>query len=264
MKLSEIIDCIESIAPPHAAAAWDNSGMQVACHTEHVTHVAVCLDPTPQALTTALECGAGFVVSHHPLLLHARLPAITDAYHAVLSLLFRHDMGLYAAHTSLDAHPLRPAAPAAWLADALGLMGRTLLETTHRTTEQTYGFGLVGDLPEPLAPASLWRCLDACLPLAQARQCGAVPAYVRRVALCMGSGASLIKTAHSQRADVYITGDMKYHDALDAPLWLIDAGHHALEEEMTRCFAQTLAAALPIEVTHIPSQTPFRMCAVRV
>ncbi|MDD3684991.1 MAG: Nif3-like dinuclear metal center hexameric protein, partial [Desulfovibrio desulfuricans] len=97
MQHTEIIKAIEEIAPLAAAAGWDVSGQQVAAHRQDVAKLAVCLDPTPASVRTALEKGAQFVLSHHPLLLKAVLPHRLDDYHEVLRLLFQADVPLYAA-----------------------------------------------------------------------------------------------------------------------------------------------------------------------
>lgn len=114
MKQSELIGIIEETAPLHIAAPWDRSGVQVASSREDIRRLAVCLDPTPLSLRRALADGADMVLAHHPLILEGRFTDRLDNYHAALSLLFKADVPLYSAHTSLDANPLGPAS---WLAE---------------------------------------------------------------------------------------------------------------------------------------------------
>ena len=55
---------------------------------------------------------------------------------------------------------------------------------------------------------------------------------VKRIAICPGSGKSVIKTALSKNADVLVTGDIGHHDGIDAVaqgLAIIDAGHYGIE-----------------------------------
>lgn len=257
MKISNIIEYIEKIAPLTMAAAWDNSGMQAAARREEADHVAVCLDPTPSSIGAALDLGAQLVCSHHPLLMQPRLPHKVDAYHEVLSLLFRHDAALYAAHTSLDCNP---AGPAGWLADALDLRRREVLEPTGTLPDGGIGgFGLIGDLSEPVSWSALMQLLHRLIPLDAAVVCGSAPQSVRRVAYCPGSGASLVHAASRLGADLYITGDVKYHTALEAPLCVLDVGHHSLEEEMMRRFAAFLAARMPgARIEFVASASPLR------
>ena len=257
MKICEIINVIEKIAPLALAAPWDNSGMQVACFRKNIGHLTLCLDPTPETVRQALSLGAELICSHHPLLMQGRLPADTDNYHAVLSLLFRHDAALYAAHTSLD---INAYGPPAWLADELQLSERAILEPTGTLPDgRPCGFGLAGTLPEPLDMPGLARALGQHICLEGAAACGPMPQSIRRIALCTGSGSSLMAAAHASGADVFITGDVKYHAALEAPLCVLDVGHHSLEEEMMRRFALLLEDTLPgVKVSFIPSASPFR------
>jgi hypothetical protein len=70
---------------------------------------------------------------------------------------------------------------------------------------------------------------------------------VRKVALCGGSGAFLVRDAWKQGADVLVTGDVKYHEAREAEtlgLALIDAGHFATERPMIRGVAELLKGEL--------------------
>lgn len=81
---------------------------------------------------------------------------------------------------------------------------------------------------------------------APARLAGDPVRHVQNVALCGGSGASLIPAALRARADVYVTGDVKHHHALDAVaagLTVIDAGHHATELPFVPHLASRLGAA---------------------
>ena len=260
MRQKDCIAAIERIACPAAAASWDASGMQVAGLRDEVRRVAVCLDPTPASVAAALEGGADFILSHHPLLLKGRLPSAPDAYHAVLRLLLRADVPLYAAHTSLDVNVYGPAG---WLADELSLANRVVLEAAGRDAPQgPLGYGLAGDLPEPMTLDALARVLGRHIDLSTAAICGAAPALVRRVSYCTGSGSSLWPAAAALGADVHITGDVKYHTALEAGICMIDVGHHSLEEEMMRRMALVLAGELPgTDVFFVPSASPLRPLA---
>ena len=70
---------------------------------------------------------------------------------------------------------------------------------------------------------------------------------VRRVALCSGSGAGLLREAARAGADVLVTGDVKYHEAREAEalgVALVDAGHFATEVIMVEELAQRLGQEL--------------------
>ena len=64
---------------------------------------------------------------------------------------------------------------------------------------------------------------------------------VQRVALCGGSGISYLKAAKKAGADVYVTGDMKYHDgqlASELGIGVVDAGHFGTERLITQAMAE--------------------------
>ncbi len=260
MELAKIISVIEKTAPLSIAAGWDHSGMQVAAERTQIRHLALCLDPTPVSIGRALDLGADMVLSHHPLSLSPRFPDRLDNYHTVLRLLLRADVPLYASHTSLDANP---DGPSGWLVRKLGLAGVSVLETTgvfHDSAgqEREAGFGLAGRLPAPRTIAEILAAAG----VEHARLVGADPACrVERVAVCPGSGGSLAGLAAAAGAQLLVTGDLKYHDALDAPLPILDVGHFSLEERMMRLFSEELHEALPeIDVSFVPSTDPFTVC----
>lgn len=109
------------------------------------------------------------------------------------------------------------------------------------------GMGL-GRLASPREALTAAELADRCKERlgAPARLAGDGLHHVQNVALCGGSGASLIPAALRARADVYVTGDVKHHQALDgvaAGLTVIDAGHHATELPFVSHLADRLRAA---------------------
>ncbi|MCW2278661.1 Nif3-like dinuclear metal center hexameric protein [Heliophilum fasciatum] len=89
---------------------------------------------------------------------------------------------------------------------------------------------------------------------------------VRKIALCGGSGMSLLRPASMQGADLLLTGDVKYHEAqmaLELGIDVLDAGHYATEQPviaalctyLTRCAGE---AKVPLTVVpHRQNQDPF-------
>ena len=260
MKQAEIIKCIEAVAPLGLAASWDVSGLQVAADRDDIHHLAVCLDPLPASVEAALAAGADMLLSHHPLAMNGLRLDRPGAVHSVVRTLMRADVPLYAAHTSLDANP---AGPVAWLADEWDLTDRAVLEPCGRhvvgNDDMDCGFGLAGTLKEPLSLPALVAGMTPWVARAAIRVAGESPARIRRVGICPGSGSSLASAARALGCEVLITGDAKYHTALETPLCLVDVGHFALEEEMMRRFAAFLAQRLSeVRVSFVPARDPFR------
>ncbi len=138
-----------------------------------------------------------------------------------------------------------------------------LLQTT--LDPMTQGFGLVGDLNEPLAFQALLAKLENLLGQGAWAMIGpelGKDALISRLAYCPGSGGSAMARAAAKGADIYITGDVRYHAALEAPLPVLDVGHFSLEEEMMRCFARELGddpAMGSVEVRFFTGSDPRRV-----
>lgn len=256
MQYSELIAAIERIAPLWAQASWDMSGLQVASTREIIKRMAVCLDATPERVEEALAGGADFILAHHPLTLKPELPNKLNSYTKVLSMLFCGNVPLYSAHTSLDVNP---EGPAGWLARDLALTNTTILEPVAGTAGAApLGFGIAGDLPEAMKWEDLADKVMNLLHLDDAAICGPKPnSVIKRIAFCGGSGSSLVEDAQRAGAEFFITGDMKYHSALDSCLPVLDVGHHSIEEEMMRRMAVLLNAEADIEVVFLPSGDAF-------
>ncbi|MGE4291176.1 MAG: Nif3-like dinuclear metal center hexameric protein [Desulfovibrio sp.] len=144
---------------------------------------------------------------------------------------------------------------------ALGSGHTQYFLTQMRSPSEDVGFGEVGLLPGALDYDAFAARLGALLGAGFWTEVGPRPEQVRRVAYLPGSGASALEAALAAQADVFITGDVKYHQALDAAgagLHVLDVGHFPLEEEMMRRFATELATALPgVELRFFPGRDPF-------
>jgi len=121
-----------------------------------------------------------------------------------------------------------------------------------------YGLGVIGGLKKPLAlPDFIDLCRDRISP--QLRIAG-LARTVERVAVCGGSGASLIEAAGAAGADVFVTGDVRYHDAqraIASGLVVIDAGHDATELPGVAGLARRLARDISIEVNEARLRGPI-------
>jgi putative NIF3 family GTP cyclohydrolase 1 type 2 len=109
------------------------------------------------------------------------------------------------------------------------------------------GLGRIGRLPEPFTLAGYVSRLRKILSAPALRYVGDPAAMISKVALCSGSGASLLRDAARSGADVLVTGDVKYHEALEAAdmgLAVIDAGHFSTEIIMVHEITERLGQAL--------------------
>lgn len=109
------------------------------------------------------------------------------------------------------------------------------------------GLGRVGRLSEAVSLADYAGQIRTVLSAPGLRYVGDPTARISKVALCCGSGASLLREAAYAGADVLVTGDVKYHEARDAQdlgIALIDAGHFSTEILMVDAIVERLGRAL--------------------
>lgn len=260
MTPEQATQLIETFAPPALQAEWDQSGPQILGDRREIHKIAVGLDPTPALVQAALAWGADFILVHHPLTLSPlRLDRRDDRFLVVQNVL-RAGAWLYAAHTSLD---VSPTGAARFLADALGLVSPKPLEPVA-ADKPDFGYGFIGRLAAPMPPEAVRDLALSALGLHAAVAFGSAPDMISTVASCPGSGGSFLPKVQALGVDLYITGDVKYHQFLDNPVWTLDVGHFAYEEVMTRRFAKTLADACAergVKVQHFPGADPRSIVA---
>jgi len=130
------------------------------------------------------------------------------------------------------------------------------------------GLGRIGRLTAEIPLDAFIDQVKTALGCDYLRVCGGNSKAVHKVALCGGSGASLLMAAHRQGADTLVTGDVKYHDARQAEelgMVLIDAGHFATEKLMINHTVETLRKAVQARKWNIEfdaysgEQEPFRV-----
>ncbi len=121
VRVSEIVDALERIAPSALAEDWDNSGLQVGDVGGEVSGVLVALTPLPEVFEEAEKMGANFLLFHHPLIFQSLKSVDLGSYPGgLIARAVRGNLAVYAAHTSYDA-ALGGVSVA--LAEALGLRG---------------------------------------------------------------------------------------------------------------------------------------------
>ncbi len=116
------------------------------------------------------------------------------------------------------------------------------------TAAQQPGLGRVGILKTEMELGAFADHVSKSLDLAGGiRLVGDPRQKIRKVAICTGSGSSLTGDFLSSGADVYVSGDMHYHDARaieGAGLGLVDVGHFASEQIMVTAVADLLRRKL--------------------
>lgn len=242
MKIKEIIDAIERYAPLSLQESWDNAGVQVGNTSLEATGALLCTDVTEAIVGEAVDRGYNLVISHHPLIFHA-LKKITgrSPVERIVEQAIKRDLTIYCAHTNMDNVP---GGVNFKMAEKLGMTDVEIL--APREDNGMSGLGVVGHVEPEGAVAFLKRVKDT-FGARALRYSGNLNRTVGRVALCGGAGASLIEAALHARADVYVTGDVKYHEfaAHENSLILADIGHYESEQYTKEIFLDVIQKKNP-------------------
>jgi len=244
-KCRDISDWLDDMAPASLAESWDNTGWMAGNPDNPVTGVLVCLDACEERIREAVGLNLNLIVCHHPPFFRKMTGVTADTREGRLAgLAWRTGVQIFSAHTNFDA---APGGLTDLLAAALDLRkvvsfpggGAGTLATRAR----------LGLLPEACDVVSFLRVLSEKLGCPAMRTIGTEPERIFRVIVQNGAyDSDLLPFFATGGADVLVTGDVKYHDALDLAevgLFTVDAGHFHTEHVFVPALAERMAAAFP-------------------
>lgn len=234
--VQDILDYLDTIAPPELAESWDNTGFQVGRRDKAVTKILVALDPFEDSCREAADWGAEMLVTHHPLIF-APLKSVTQdtAVGQVVAFLIKNDISFWSGHTNLD---IASGGVNDILAQKLGL---TQVEAIPPEGLLRIGFVEEQDLSSYLETIKAALECPGLRYVDGGKKC-------RRVAVGGGACGSELRDAAAAGCDTFVTADIKYNqfwDARDLDINLIDAGHFYTENPVCGYLAKKLAAAFP-------------------
>ena len=224
---NDILALFQGFAPFDLAEKWDNCGLQVGNPGAAVNKVMVALDISMAAVNEAVSQGAQVLLTHHPLFISApRQIDFSKMPGSAIAVAAQNGVSLVAAHTNVDKAEdgLNDC-----FAEYVGLTNTTpFIEDAHANA----GIGRLGVLKDAVSVKEMANALKKCLQVDHVRVVGDLDQRVKKIAICTGSGGSLVREFLDSGADLYITGDIKYHEARDIEAQqktLIDVGHFASE-----------------------------------
>lgn len=236
MQKEELIKKIEDFAPLELAEDWDNSGIQIDMGYPKADKVLVALEITDAVIDEAMNNDVDWIVTHHPLIFTSTSSIdYRDNSGRYIERLIRAGISVYSSHTPFDKTDggnndylgkLLGFENAVHFSDDNGYLRRVDL------TEEKFFGDIIKDAAEALKMnVRLFRAV------------GDPESKVKRLGWCTGSGAEFIQDAFNEGCQMYITGDVKYHDAELAKglgICVLDAGHYGTE----KCFVENMAAVL--------------------
>ncbi len=237
MTIAEIYRFLNELSPFELQEKWDNSGLLLGDFSQEVTKVVVSID-LDEELVDSLDEGT-LVITHHPIIFGGLKQLQFNQYPAnLLRRMIRKNIANIAMHTNFDQTHLNAYVAETVLGYPIALQD---------------GFIAYLDVDEPfdLFAAKVAKAFG--LKHLRTVKCHE---HVKQVALTTGSGASLMR---SISADCFLTGDIKYHDAMEAQtigLSMMDIGHY----ESERYFGEILGPHLEnlgLAVIISQSKNPF-------
>lgn len=233
VNLEDLLNFFRLRFPENLKEDWDNVGLMVGDENKSINKVLVSLDVTFDTVREAKEFGAELIISHHPLIFKPLKNIVEDASTgSLLRELIKSDISVYSMHTNFDK---ACGGMNDLLAEKIGL-----LDVRNYCEEELFApdgskienFGRIGRLPLPMTLDDFADFVKISLGCNAIKVFGGGDESVKNVALCTGSGGSMIYAAYNSGADVYLTSDLGHHHAQTAAeigLNLIDAGHFETE-----------------------------------
>ncbi len=259
VKVKEIRDFYDEIAPFYMKFDFDNIGILVGFPDNEVKKVLVALDITDEVIDEAIILGADLIISHHPVIFDP-LKRITldDVKGRKIIKMIQNEISAICLHTNMDsaASGVNDA-----LMNALGVKTSEILCPHGNHPDGTpYGISRIGCLEEA------WELNDY-LSLIKANLSANGLRYVSggrkvyKIACCGGAGAGDMLKAFDMGCDTYVTSDLKYDHFLLAKelgLNLIDADHFCTENVVVPVLCDKLAERWPdleIAISQVHKQT---------
>jgi len=208
-----IINILEKKFPKINAEEWDNVGLLVGDYDKEVKKIQFSIDASLEVIENAIKEKVDMIITHHPFIFKA-IKSINeqDILSKKIRALIRNDINIYSIHKKL---------------------GYTDYKFLDYDEEKNCGIGRIFKLDEEKDLKKFIEELKLKLQISNLRVISNdLNKKIKKVALINGSAMSYWRKAKKEKIDLFITGDVGYHDALDAResgLAVIDFGHYESE-----------------------------------
>jgi len=237
MKLGDIYNELNTISPFSLQESWDNSGILLGEKSQEISKIALSID-VDEKLLDSLDNNT-LLITHHPIIFSGLKALNFEQYPAnLLKKMIQKNISNIAMHTNFDKTHLNEYV-------VKEILGCSIIEKDE--------FVIYFEVDEEFDVFA--KKVSKSFNLEQTK-CVKSNNRVKKIALTTGSGCSLLSSIN---ADCFLTGDIKYHDAMSAKsmnISLIDIGHY----ESEYFFAQILEKHLinlGLEVIIASSENPF-------
>ena len=210
MKIKDIYQYLDSISPFELQEKWDNSGLIVGNMDDKFEYIYISMDLDLDMIKKIKK--NSLIITHHPLIFSAIKTINNDTYSTkILKKLIKKDISLISMHTNIDKTHLNM------------YVGKEILGFDFKKTDD---FTLTANVN--MSFKQLKKIVKNKLNLKMLKTVNCKK-HINSISLTTGSGMSLLSTI---TADCFLTGDIKYHEAMEAKainISLIDIGHYESE-----------------------------------
>ena len=224
MNKNEIVNIIENFAPFELQEKWDCSGWVVETQKTEVKKVLIALTVTEEVYQQAVKNHCDMIISHHPMFF---VP------------LYLSDIDIYSAHTNMDK---ALGGTTDTFVEALGLNGYPMGEFLRIVDLEISLKDLSSKIKKISSNARIVNNKNV--------------QKVSKIAFCAGSGMDMYEEAVGNGCDCFVTGDLKYHSAVDSEIVLYDVGHFESEILIKKVFQGLIKDK--VEVILANENSPFK------
>lgn len=228
-KCEDVVKFMETFASPDLAEEWDNVGLMVGDFNWEVKKILVALDIDDNVIDEAIDKNIDLIVTHHPFIFGSikNVNSGSVVGKRIIKLI-KNDIAVYSAHTNLD---IAKNGTNDTLAKILGLKN---IEALIKSNDGVNGLGRIGELEKEIKFSEFAENLKDKLKLNSITVTGDLNKTVKKVGLCtgQGSGREYMTAAEKMKCDIYVTGDLRYHEAQFANslnLCVADITHYGSE-----------------------------------
>lgn len=243
--VKNIYDYINSVAPYDTQEEWDNSGHLVGDFRKPVKKAVMALDCTKGVVAFANDVNADLVLTHHPLIFGGIKNVLSDT--AVYNLV-NSGIAFLCAHTNFDK---------AECGININLAKLLSLNDTYTMCDD---FVVVGSLDTPMSMDDFAEYIEQKLGTAGIRYTD-TDKLIKTVAVGGGACSEFMWEA-LKKADCFVTGDLKYHEMLDASekdCAVVSAGHFETENASFLMFKENLEQIFTdVEFVVAPRENPVK------
>ena len=244
IKVKNVFEHLNQLANIKLAEKWDNVGLMLGNYNDEVNKVLVCLDVTTAVVDEAIDNGINLIVSHHPLIFKPlKSLNFTDDFKSnIIRNLIQNNISVISFHTNLDSTALGLND---YLAKKLKL--EEISPLFEHELDQNSGLGRIGKLSNDMNLEEFIKYLKNQFKLETVSAVIGNNKKISSVAILGGSGADFIYSIPD--VDIYLTGDVGYHAALDTIEMkknIIDIGHFS--EHLVKELLQDYISELNIVV----------------